>query len=95
MYKDFKNKTKQVSGILKVISHEKRLWILCLLLEWEKNIFELQETLGISQSLTSQFLLKMKDMWILKSVKRWKEVYYDIADSNIKELMLSLKNIYC
>jgi DNA-binding transcriptional ArsR family regulator len=44
-----------------VLSHEKRLALLCLVSEKERNITELTQVLGISQSLVSQFALKMKD----------------------------------
>lgn len=95
MYEEIKQKAAEVSELLKILAHEKRLWILCLLLEWEKNISELQETLEISQSLVSQFALKMKDQWILESSKQGKEVLYKIKDEKIMELMKAIKTIYC
>lgn len=95
MYEEIKEKATGVSEILKILAHEKRLWILCLLLEWEKNISELQETLEMSQSLVSQFALKMKYQWILESKKEGKEVLYKIKDTKILELMKAIKTIYC
>lgn len=95
MYDEIKEKAWWMSNILKILAHEKRLWILCLLLDEEKNIWELQEKLKISQSLVSQFALKMKDQWILESTKHGKEVLYKIKDTKIKELLKALKNIYC
>jgi DNA-binding transcriptional ArsR family regulator len=95
MYTEMKKKAWEVSDILKILSHEKRLWILCLLLDGEKNISQLQDTLEISQSLVSQFALKMRDQWILESRKEWKEVLYKIKDKKIQELIKTIKTIYC
>lgn len=61
MYKEMLIKVPSVSQIMDVLSHEKRLAMLCLLSESERNISELTEILEISQSLVSQFALKMKD----------------------------------
>jgi DNA-binding transcriptional ArsR family regulator len=95
MYSNIQKNVKGVSEFMKVISHEKRLLILCLLIDWEKNINELQKLLDISQSLVSQFTTKMKNMWYIQSEKRWKEVFYSIADKKVWEVIKALKKIYC
>jgi len=89
------SKSPEVSKIMDILSHEKRLAMLCIISEWEKNISELVEILEISQSLVSQFALKMKDQWILESKKTGKEVFYRIKDTKTLELMQALKTIYC
>jgi len=95
MYTDIETQAKEVSEFMKIISHEKRLLILCLLIDWEKNINELQKILNISQSLVSQFTTKMKNLWYIQSEKRWKEVFYSLWDKKTREFMKALKNIYC
>ena len=88
-------KISQVSDIMSILSHEKRLGMLCLISEKERNISELTDLLGISQSLTSQFALKMRDQGILKSRKEGKEVFYSLQETQILELIKALKTIYC
>ncbi|NDK10103.1 winged helix-turn-helix transcriptional regulator [Candidatus Gracilibacteria bacterium] len=95
MYKEILQKSGEVSKIMDILSHEKRLAMLCLLSEGDKNIAELTTLLEISQSLVSQFALKMKDQNILESRKEGKEVFYSVKDKKIGELMQALKNIYC
>jgi DNA-binding transcriptional ArsR family regulator len=95
MYSEILEKSTQVSKIMDILSHEKRLAMLCFLSEWEKNIQELTKLLEISQSLVSQFALKMRDQSILESRKDGKEVYYFVVDKKIWELMKALKKIYC
>lgn len=95
MYSDIQQKAKGVSEFMKVISHEKRLLILCLLVDGEKSTNELQKVLDISQSLVSQFTTKMKDLWYIQSEKRWKEVFYSLWDTQTREFMKAIKTIYC
>lgn len=95
MYKEILEKAPEVSKILTLLSHEKRLIMLCILSEGRKNISELTEKLWISQSLVSQFALKMRDQWVLESYKEGKEVYYSVTDEKILSLLLALKNTYC
>ncbi len=95
MYEKILENASKVSKFLDILSHEKRLCMLCLISEGPKNISELTKILDISQSLVSQFALKMKDQWILKSEKKGKEVYYELLDTQIIQLLSALKNIYC
>jgi DNA-binding transcriptional ArsR family regulator len=95
MYKSILKKSPEVSEIMNILSHEKRLSMACILANWEKNIWELTTALNISQSLASQFALKMKTQWLLKSKKDWKEVFYSIKDKKTIKLITALKNIYC
>lgn len=95
MYTEIIEKSPAVSRIMDILSHEKRLCLLCILSDGPKNIGELIENLGISQSLVSQFALKMKDQGILKSEKKGKEVYYELADEKVIQVLKALKNIYC
>lgn len=95
MYEEIIRKSSEVSKLLDILSHEKRLSMLCILSEGEKNIAELTDILEISQSLVSQFALKMKDQWMLESRKDGKEVFYKLKDRKVLELMEALKNIYC
>lgn len=94
MFWEIKDKSKELSAFMKVISHEKRLLMLCLLLDWEKSMTELQEMLEMNQSLMSQFSTKMKDLGYIQSEKRGKEVFYSLCDPKVEEFMKALKKIY-
>lgn len=88
-------KSQEVSKIMDICSHEKRLCMLCFLVDGPKNIGQIVEMLWISQSMVSQFALKMRDQGVLSSHKIGKEVFYEIVDTRIITLMKSLKSIYC
>ncbi len=85
----------EVSKILKASAHPQRLMILCYLSEGNRTVGEIEEFCGMSQSATSQFLVRMKLEGLIDSEKAGKFVCYRIADSRIKDLISSLHHIFC
>ena len=81
--------------MLKLISHPKRLAILCFLNKGHKSVGSIVEATEISQSQTSQFLAQMKEEWLLWSKREGRSIEYYIVDERILELMKSLKDIFC
>ncbi len=71
-------KVEKAAEILKAVAHPLRLRIIELLQTTEMSVSQIQDGLGISQSLTSQQLSLMKAKGILKSRKNGKMVYYYI-----------------
>ena len=52
----------EVAGTLRALANERRLMILCKLVEWgEGTVNSLAETVGLSQSALSQHLAKMRE----------------------------------
>ena len=51
---------RQASEFLKALSHESRLMILCLLMQQERSVTELEEILGIRQASVSQQLQRLR-----------------------------------
>ena len=88
-------KCEEVAGLLKYLSHPQRLILLCKIAESVKTVGELQEICGMSQSLTSQFLAKMKAEGLIASEKDGKFVTYHIADQRILKMINSLNKIFC
>lgn len=88
-------KCEEVSGLLKYLAHPQRLILLCKIAESAKTVGELQELCGMSQSLTSQVLVKMKAEGLISSEKEGKFVTYRIADERVSKLIQSLNGIFC
>ena len=81
--------------ILKVLSHKERLKILCFIWNENKNVSDIVEHLWISQSQTSQFLIKMKDMKLIENNKLWTQNFYKVSDEKVLKIIESLRWIYC
>ncbi|MBP6981527.1 helix-turn-helix transcriptional regulator [Candidatus Gracilibacteria bacterium] len=86
---------KEVAEVLKLLSHPKRLLILCKLSEGAKTVGDLEKECSISQSQLSQFLSKMKDENIVSSEKKGLYVTYHISNDQVQSILKSLVSIYC
>jgi DNA-binding transcriptional ArsR family regulator len=95
MNESFLSRCTEVSAILKALAHPDRLKLLCLLVEKERTVGEIVEACGSSQSQISQFLSRMKLEGLVASQREGQQVYYRIADPQVRKLIRSLKEIYC
>lgn len=68
-----------LSDILKLVSEESRLKILCILRQGEHYVCEIMEHVDMSQSLISHHLKDLKDVDILQDEKRGVRVYYSFT----------------
>ena len=82
---------QRAADILKSMAHPTRLRIAELLQTREMTVGEIQESLGISQSMTSQQLSLMKGRGILKSRKVGKSVYYGVDSPKVIQVLHCLK----
>ena len=86
----------QVAGILRALANERRLMILCKLVEWgEGNVNSLAEAIGLSQSALSQHLAKMRDEGLVTYRRESQTLWYRIADPRLEELFATLHRLYC
>ena len=84
------------SELLKLISNQKRLLILCLLHEKEMSVSELNDTLPqLSQSALSQHLAQLRDANLVKSRREAQTIYYSLTDSKAVRVIHLLHELYC
>lgn len=73
------------AGISKTLANPIRLAILHTLRDGEKNVNELTDMLGISQSNLSQHLALMRQVGILKTRKQGTSIYYSVTNPKINQ----------
>lgn len=96
MKPDFLDQAEQAASLLKAIANEKRLLILCHLVEsGEKTVGELVEHVGLSQSALSQHLAKLREEGHVAFRKEAQTVFYRIADPRTEKLLGVLHDIFC
>ena len=89
-------KSAEVAGILRAIANERRLMILCKLVEWgEGTVNQLADAVGVSQSALSQHLAKMRAEGIVIYRRDSQTLWYRIADPRIEELFATLHALFC
>jgi DNA-binding transcriptional ArsR family regulator len=81
--------------LLKAMSNEWRLIILCQLSEGEKTVSELQDLLGLSQSALSQHLAILRREKIVSSRKHAQSVSYSLAGEEATMVMTTLHDLFC
>lgn len=85
-----------VADVLRALANERRLMILCKLVEWgEGNVNALAETVGLSQSALSQHLARMRDEGLVTYRRDSQTLWYRIADPRIEDLLATLHKLYC
>ncbi len=94
--KTFEANASQVAHILRALANERRLMILCKLVEWgEANVGTLAEAVGLSPSALSQHLAKMRDEGIVTYRRESQTIWYRVADPRTERLLGHLQQLYC
>ena len=93
---DFEKNAMEVAGILRALANERRLMILCKLVEYgEATVGSLVDAVGISQSALSQHLSKMREEGIVTFRRESQTIWYRIADGRVEELLSTLHRLFC
>ena len=81
-----------LSSLLKLVSEESRLKILCILRKGKHCVCELMEHVNLSQSLVSHHLKDLKEAGMVKDEKKGLRVYYSLTKQGerISNLLFSL-----
>lgn len=93
---DFEARASQAASLMKALGNEKRLMILCKLLEQgEMSVMPLTEAVGLSQSALSQHLARMREESLVDFRRDGQTLFYRVADPKVKRVIKTLKNIFC
>ncbi len=85
----------ELARILKVLSHPKRLMLMCFLIEDEKNVSDIMAYTELSQSQTSQYLGDLEGRNLLSVRQAGKNRFYKIKEPKIVSLIESFHIIFC
>lgn len=89
------HKASQVSALLKSLSNEKRLLIICALYRGEKSVGELEEIVDISQSALSQHLARLRRDRMVSTRREAQTIFYSLKDDQITERVLDCLGDVC
>jgi DNA-binding transcriptional ArsR family regulator len=93
---DFEARASEAASLLKTLANEKRLMILCRILEHgEMSVMPLCEGVGLSQSALSQHLAKMREEGIVDFRRNGQTIYYRVANPDVNRVLKTLKSIFC
>lgn len=92
----FAGQAAEAVSVLKSISHEGRLLVLCYLSEaGEMSVGELARRVGLSQSALSQHLARLRAEGLVATRKEAQSVFYRIDQPKVLRLLRTLHDLYC
>lgn len=81
--------------LLKALSNENRLMLLCLLVEGERSVGELNARLALSQSALSQHLAVLREDGLVRTRREAQTIYYSLVEGPARRIIDTLHGIYC
>jgi DNA-binding transcriptional ArsR family regulator len=82
------------TAILKALSNNKRLMIVCALHGGEKNVGELEKIVGLSQSALSQHLARLRRDDVVHTRRDAQTIFYSLSDPATVDLLNCLQKIF-
>ena len=83
------------STLLKAISHEGRLMILCHLVTGEKSVTELEGLLSARQAAVSQQLARLRLEGLVTPRREGKTIFYSLTDERPKQILEVIYELFC
>ena len=92
---EVKLKAAEAADFLKSMANDRRLIVLCELVEGERTVSELEAVAGLSQSALSQHLAKLREAGLVKTRRQSQTIHYSLANAGAKRLIGVLYDLYC
>lgn len=80
---------------LKKFAHPARLMIVCALVDGERSVRDLEDTLGVRQPGLSQQIAELREAGFINARKESKNVYYRLADGRVAEFISMMHRMFC
>ena len=81
--------------LLKMLANGQRLRVLCLLVEGELSVGQINERVDLSQSALSQHLAKLREEELVATRREAQTIYYRLSSGPAGQILASLHDIYC
>tara|TARA_B100000959_G_C14628061_1_gene479094 strand:- start:166 stop:534 length:369 start_codon:yes stop_codon:yes gene_type:complete len=89
------NNARRASTLLKAMSNQHRLMILCQLVPGEKCVGELESIVGLSQSALSQHLARLRRDNLVSTRREAQTIHYSLAGEEASAVIETLYGLYC
>ena len=87
---------RSASALLRAMSNERRLLILCQLAHGgEKSVGELEKVVGLSQSALSQHLARLRRDGLVRTRRAAQTIFYSLASGAVAAIIDTLYTLYC
>lgn len=86
---------EQAAELLKALSNPQRLRVMCLLIDGERTVGEINAEVELSQSALSQHLAVLREGGWVQTRRESQNVYYSVTEGPVQRLIQTLHDIYC
>lgn len=86
---------EQAAELLKALSNPQRLRVMCLLVDGERTVGEINAEVVLSQSALSQHLAVLREGGWVQTRRESQSVFYSVTDGPVRTLIQTLHDIYC
>ncbi len=92
---DFHLKLPRAAALLKAMSNQHRLAILCHLGLGERSVGELERLVGLSQSALSQHLSRLRQHGVVATRRDAQTIFYSLKGEEARRVIQTLHALYC
>lgn len=85
----------RAADLMKALSSENRLMILCQLAEEEKTVGRLAETLGLRQAAVSQQLALLRKDGLVATRREGRQIHYRLNGREAQAVIAVLYDLFC
>ncbi|HEY6629951.1 MAG TPA: metalloregulator ArsR/SmtB family transcription factor [Rhizobiaceae bacterium] len=86
---------EEAADFLKKFAHPSRLMIACALVDGERSVRDLEDTLGIRQPGLSQQIAALRDAGLIVGRKESKSMFYRLEDGRVKDFIEQMYRMFC
>ena len=86
---------QRASRLLKAMSNERRLMVLCHLSLGERSVGELERLVGLSQSALSQHLARLRRDKLVDTRRDKQTIYYSLSSPEVRAIMGTVYEVFC
>lgn len=86
---------REAVTLLKAMSNENRLLILCQLVKGERCVGDLERAVGLSQSALSQHLARLRHDGIVQARRNAQNIFYSLEGDAPERVISLLFDLYC
>jgi DNA-binding transcriptional ArsR family regulator len=85
----------KATAFLKLLAHDGRLEIMCILLDGERTVGEISEAMGVSQSFVSQQLMRLRAEGLVIATRAGRNIRYRLGRAEVEIIIQALRQAFC
>lgn len=94
-YTEMHAAAQEACNLMKALANERRLLLLCQLVEGEKSVGALAEALGLGQAIISQQLALLRKDGLVDFRREGQSVFYSLSNPAARRILEVLYETYC